>query len=120
MSSSMSAMFGAGFAAGRGVCRRALVEVTAAGARAEHLHATGADLGRVALVAFLVGPFARRQPPFDIESRAFLQGLAGYPGHPVEKDDPMDRQPVAGLTNDAVTQSASADVTAHWPSRIDA
>src|SRR5262249_59401594 len=46
-------------------------------AAAEHLHALGDDLGRVALLAFLVLPLARAQRPLDIDLRAFLQVLAG-------------------------------------------
>ncbi len=39
---------------------------------AEHLHAVGDDFGRIALLAFLVLPFARAQRPFDVDLRALI------------------------------------------------
>ena len=46
-------------------------------APAEHLHDVGADLGAVAVLPFLVLPFARAETALDVDLRALLQVLAG-------------------------------------------
>src|SRR5215467_4423705 len=75
---------------------RRLVVVAAARARvahpraaAEHLHALGDDLGRVALLAFLVLPLARAQRALDVDLRALLQVLARDLGEAVEEHHAM-------------------------------
>src|ERR1700681_1837391 len=45
----------------------------AAFATAEHLHAIGDDLRRVAVLAFLILPFARLQPTLDVNLSSFFQ-----------------------------------------------
>src|SRR5204862_2117862 len=61
----------------------------AAFAATEHLHLFGDDLGGVVFLAFLVGPLARLQAPFDIDRASLFQVLAGDLGEPVEERDPV-------------------------------
>src|SRR5260221_8019740 len=63
--------------------------LAAAFAAAEHLHHVAADLGRVAVLAFLVLPFARAQAALDIDLRALLQILARHLGEAPEERDAM-------------------------------
>src|SRR4029450_10065154 len=65
----------------------AAAPATTAFTRTQELHFLGDDLGRVAILAFLVLPFARLQPAFDIDRTAFLQILAGDLGQPVVEHD---------------------------------
>src|SRR6266850_7506005 len=61
--------------------------LAATGARAEHLHGVGDDLGRVAVLAFLVLPLPRAQAALDVDLRAFLQVFPGDLGEaPAEHD----------------------------------
>src|SRR5438128_1230771 len=57
------------------------------GARAEHLHRIGDDLGAVAVLAFLVLPLPRADAAFDVDLRALLQIFAGNLGEAAEKGD---------------------------------
>src|SRR5688572_10544308 len=70
---------------GRALAR--LARLPGTGARAEHLHGVGDDLGGVTIVTFLVLPLARAQPPLDVDLRAFLQIFAGDLGEARAKDD---------------------------------
>src|SRR5882672_9315351 len=76
-------------ASGLGGLHRFRTRLAAASARAEHLHRVGDDLGRVAVLPFLVLPFARAQASLDIDLRALLQIFAGYLGQAAEENDPM-------------------------------
>src|SRR3954454_17310750 len=58
-----------------------------AGARAEHLHRIGHDLGAVAVLALLVLPLARADAPLDIDLRALLQVLARDFGQATEESN---------------------------------
>src|SRR5690554_2378049 len=58
--------------------------VTARGTSAEHLHLVGADLGGVAVLAFLVLPLARLQTALDVDLTALAQVLRGDLGQPPE------------------------------------
>src|SRR3982750_1936697 len=49
------------------------------GPRAEHLHRVGDDLGRVAVLAFLVLPLARADAALDVDLRALLEVFARAP-----------------------------------------
>ena len=60
-----------------------------AAAAAEQLHAVGDDLGRVALLAFLVLPLARADAAFDVDRRALLQVFARDLGGLAEERDAM-------------------------------
>src|SRR5262249_46347030 len=71
--------------------RIANLGVTALPARVEHLQFAAEflqhDLGRVAILAALVLPFARLQLAFDIDLRALLQILLGDLGEVVVEND---------------------------------
>src|SRR5688572_11353563 len=56
-------------------------------ARAQHLHSIGHDLGGVLVVAVLVLPLARLQPPLDVDLRALLEIFARDLGQPPEEGD---------------------------------
>jgi hypothetical protein len=74
----------------RFAARRAIILARRAGsgARAEHLHAIGADLRAVPILArLLVLVLARAQLAFDIDLRALLQILARDLGELAEKAD---------------------------------
>src|SRR5438094_8109949 len=69
----------------RGLAR--LARLAGAGARAQHLHDVAADLGRVAVLPFLVLPLARAQASLDVDLGALLQVLARDLRQAPEKGD---------------------------------
>src|SRR5574340_35031 len=56
-------------------------------ARPQHLHLAGDDLDYVAILTFLVLPFASLDATFDVDRRSLLEILANDLGHAVEEDD---------------------------------
>ena len=74
-------------------CARPLATV-AGRLAAKHLHAVAADLGGVAVLAFLVLPLAGADRAFDVDLAALLQVLAADLGLTGEEADPM---PLGGL-----------------------
>ena len=57
-----------------------LVAATSRRLAVEHLHFADDDLGRVAVLALLVLPFASLQLPFDVNLRSLVQVLADHLG----------------------------------------
>src|SRR5215207_2148661 len=57
------------------------------GPAAQHLHLVGVDLGRVTIATFLVLPFARAQPAFDVHLRTLAQVFGRDFGQPIVHDD---------------------------------
>src|SRR5213075_3371385 len=70
-----------------GCPRRFRTRLARAGARAEHLHRVGDDLGAVAVLAFLVLPLPRADASLDVDLRALLQVFAGDLSKAAEKSD---------------------------------
>src|SRR5206468_6892220 len=64
-----------------------LARLAGAGARPQHLHDVAADLGRVAVLPFLVLPLARAQASLDVDLGALLQVLARDLRQAPEKGD---------------------------------
>src|SRR5204862_3994337 len=72
---------------GRSLSDGFATRLSGTGARAEHLHRLGNDLGAVAVLAFLVLPLARAQASLDVDLRPLLQIFARDLRKPAEKDD---------------------------------
>src|SRR5690606_25601532 len=80
---------------------------------AEQLHLVGDDLGRPAILAFLVLPLAGLQVALDVAGAAFLEVLAGDLGESVEEHHPVPfgfLATLAGLLVLPVARGGEGDV----------